>query len=183
MILVSAGHHPDARGAGFKGFYEYPETKYWVDGVMAHLSSLALPVPTGKLGQKVDFINQQPEVDMAVEIHFNQTPNGLPSNAKKWSGALTLYMPGSTKGKQLAEAVQFELEGIYGRHWHGVAEGWYRMDKKNGPDYFLSKTKCPAIIIEPEFIFRKELIQETREEACKGIANGILKTLEAWHSG
>ena len=38
----------------------------------------------------------------------------------------------------------------------GAKEGWYRMDPNNGPDAFLAKTKCPAIIVEPFFLDSSE---------------------------
>lgn len=46
--------------------------------------------------------------------------------------------------------------------------------KKPKPDYFLAKTKMTAIIIEPDFIHRKEIIQEHRADACFRLS-GVLK--------
>jgi len=56
----------------------------------------------------------------------------------------------------------------------GVKEGYYKMSPANGIDYFLRRTKCTSLIIEPEFIHRKELIQKHRDVACKAIAKALL---------
>ncbi len=176
MILVSAGHHPARKGANYNGFYEHDEALLWVAEILSHLDSLAEMVPVGTLRSKIDYINEH-NAELAVEIHFNQTPDGMPSSRPKWQGALTLHA-GSHRGEQLADNVQKELEQVFGRHWRGTMIGYYQMNKNKGLDAFLEKTNCPAVIIEPEFIFRKEIIQSARVEACSAISLALLKTIE-----
>jgi len=182
MICISAGHHPTKPGACYEGFCEHDEAVRWVDEICSHLGESCLKVPATTLKEKVAFINaRMPRA--AIEIHFNAArvwedldKNGIQDvgevrNVGK--GALTLYYPGSKNGLTLATAIQGNLETLFDRHWNGVMEGWYRMNKKFGPDYFLEKTRCPAIIIEPEFIHRKDIIQNKRKEACIAIATTL----------
>ena len=62
----------------------------------------------------------------------------------------------------------------YDEHWNGVMPGWYRMNKNFGPDFFLKRTHCPSIIIEPEFIHHKDLIVDNREKVCTAIAQALI---------
>ena len=45
-------------------------------------------------------------------------------------------------------------------------------------DYFLRKTNCPAIIVEPDFISQIKTITEKRCGGATMIALGIIKYLE-----
>lgn len=185
MILISAGHHPTSLGACFEGFCEHDEALRWVDEIYARLGpDKALLVPAGVLRSKIDFINaRRPAV--AIEIHFNSLQVWKDANADGvvdegemrpvGNGALTLHYPGSTRGKAVAQTVQGAMEPIFGKHWRGAMEGWYRMNKKFGPDYFLSRTNCTAIIVEPEFIHKQDLITGNRVLACRAIADALLK--------
>jgi hypothetical protein len=56
----------------------------------------------------------------------------------------------------------------------GIKEGWYRMNKENGPDFFLDKSKCPAVILEPEFVHRSELIVKNREVTINQLSEALL---------
>jgi len=184
MILISAGHHPTKPGACYEGFCEHDEAVRWVNNIVNLLGEdNAVLVPPSTLKNKLEFINNR-NPTIAAEIHFNAARvwNDLNKNDIKdegevknvGKGCLTLYCPGSIKGKRLATTVQEGMEQIYSRHWNGVMEGWYRMNKNFGPDRFLVKTKCPAIIIEPEFIHRKDLIQQNRDVVCASIAQALL---------
>lgn len=181
MILLSAGHNPEAQGATWKGWSEYQEACLWVREIMTHTTGVEF-IPTGSLKNKVEYVNSK-KATLAIEIHFNSAKvwRDLNNDGKVTddevrnvgSGALTLYAPGSVRGRAYAELFQNAIEPLFGKHWNGVMEGWYRMDKENGPDYFLSKTNCPAIIIEPEFIHHKDFLQENRDAACANIAKVI----------
>ena len=185
MILISAGHNPISKGARFEGFNEYDETQVWAKMIAANIGDRALLVPTGKLSAKVDFINSQTDVDMAVEIHFNSAriwddlnKDGIVDVGEMKNvgrGALTLHYPNSATGILLATDIQKTLVPFYGTHWNGVMAGYFRMNPKNKVDYFLSKTNCPSIIIEPEFIHHKDLIQKHREVACFNIAQTLME--------
>lgn len=149
----------------------------WVKEIMTNTEPGVEFVPTGSLKSKVEYVNKSKAV-LAIEIHFNSSKilRDL-SNDDKVSnvhnaggGSLTLYAPGCERGRAYAELFQGVLEPILGRHWDGSMEGWFRMDKDNGPDYFLSKTNCPALILQPEFIHHVEILQKTRSSACFGLA-------------
>jgi hypothetical protein len=48
------------------------------------------------------------------------------------------------------------------------------MEPKNGPDYFLAKTNCTALIIEPEFIDNIDILAENQDECCEAIASALI---------
>jgi len=171
MIYLSAGHHEEKPGACFNGFCEHDEAKIWCEFIAHNMGSdNALIIPDGKLKEKVDFINHRKPL-AAIEVHFNSMLTGTNAN-----GCETLHYPGSEPGLKLATALQLAVvqTGIRDR---GTKEGYYRMNKTNGVDFFLAKTKCPAIIIEPEFIFNKDTILNSRDAACKNIAASLLNSL------
>ena len=182
MIFVSAGHYPSKPGATHEGFTEYDEAIIWAELIVEALGNEGVLVPTGFLGQKIDFINAR-SPDLAIEIHFNSfkvwkdaNQDGIMTDDELHAagrGSETLYYPGSKSGHRLAELVQLAVSKLF-KPDRGVKEGYYRMQKKNGPDFFLAKTTCPAVIVEPEFIHRKELIQENREASCELITSALL---------
>lgn len=169
MILVSAGHRPEARGACYQTFCEWNEAMLWASRIVQILNHEALLVPTGHLRQKVEFINaRRPAV--AIEIHFNSAVDRGGNHIGE--GCETLYMPGSARGRALAEHVHAAYAPLFPPD-RGIKEGWYRMDPANGPDYFLRATSCPALILEPDFIHRQSDIQGNRVAACEAIAHAL----------
>lgn len=173
MIALSAGHNPQSPGACHGDFCEHAEAAAWVSIVANILRGQIPPViiPTGRLSQKVEWVNRQPGVLLACEIHFNS------DESKKQKGSETLYCPGSTFGKIAAEIIQEELGGVFPPS-RGAKEGYYRMDKKNPPDFFLEKTKMVAIIVEPEFIYNWNTIEDRRHAGCAALATGLGKAYE-----
>lgn len=170
MIFISAGHYPSAPGAKWERFIEYDEAVIWADMICAGIDT-SMRVPTGVLKNKVNFINERiMNGDIAIEIHFNAARDS--NNNPIGRGCETLYYPGSEKGKELAELCQTVLAAHYPPD-RGVKEGWYRMDPSKGADFFLAKTKCPAVILEPEFVHRSDIIEENREEAIIDLVNAI----------
>jgi len=187
LILLSVGHHPQAKGASSGDFNEHDEAKIWVQRLHEILGEdISMIVPPMTLPYKVQFINSQPAT-IAIEIHFN--------SFKKWidldkdgvvdanemiamgKGSETLYFPSSQRGKKHALIMQEALSAVF-KPDRGVKEGWYQMNPKKGVDYFLNKTKCPALIIEPDFIHRKSVIIKNREDGCKAIANALRKIIK-----
>lgn len=179
LIAISAGHYPNKPGACHEGFCEYDEAQRWADYLVALLGpGNAVRVPGTPLRDKVEFIKAR-DCALAVEIHFNafqvwkdKNGNGIKDIDEMVNvgrGSLTYYYPGSEEGKALAVQCQEILGALFPPN-HGAKEGWYRMDPKNGPIFFLEKTPCPAVLIEPEFLHNKALIQANREEACKQLA-------------
>ena len=166
MLFLSAGHHPRAPGAAWKGFVEHDEAVLWVAELLKHLPG-AVPVPTGELSQKIQFINsqvpQRRKQNLALEVHFNAASHVV-------SGCETLYTPNSGHGRALA----VEVQAVLAQHFptnRGVKPGWYQADPKKGPLAFLSRTTVPALIIEPEFIYWPSRIREQRGPCCAALAN------------
>ncbi len=174
MILISAGHHAYKKGARFNGWYEYDETKIWASLIAYYIGKGAMVVPNGMLEEKINFINKY-DAKIAIEIHFNSAKDKDGSNVG--NGSETLYFPNSTKGKEYAEKIQDSLAKVFPPN-RGAKEGWYQMNPKKGPDRFLARTNCTALIIEPDFIHRSEIIIGNREEACSLIAETLVKILE-----
>lgn len=184
MILISAGHYPEARGACYNGYCEHEEAMRWATMLVSELEPYipCMLVPTGTLQEKVRFINTHNPI-MALEIHFNASTN------LKAKGFETLYYPGSEKGKGLATALN-EALGMCFAHNRGIKEGWYRQDRPGVKDYdgdidgdesilyFLKKTKCPAVIIEPEFIHNMQRISNNRDHAVDVLSDTLLAYYE-----
>jgi len=160
MIFISAGHHPTKPGAKFDRFIEHDEACVWVDIMVNAINNSgndespavkAIAVPPGFLKTKVDFINSRMvNGDIALEIHFNAA---VVNGKNVGRGCETLYYPGSEKGKELAEKCQEVLEEYFPPS-RGVKEGW-----------FLAQTRCPAVIIEPEFVQNFQKIFDNRDDA------------------
>ena len=183
MILLGAGHYPESPGACFPpdnhAWCEHAEAVRWVTAIAHHLHLLEPVViyPTGLLTKKVAFINEQ-NPTLAVEIHFNSDPS------RQGKGSETLYAQGSAKGKIIAGMVQGTLGSMLAPN-RGVKEGWYRMDKPGHedfpgdvegdekPDYFLAYTACPALIVEPEFMHNREIIEANRDAVCEVLAGSL----------
>ena len=168
--FISAGHTNDSNGANFEGkFFEHTEALIWRNIICQLL--YVEPVPIGSLKDKVNYINKHAEADsIAIEIHFNSAMRGGEHIGK---GAETLYHPGSIRGKELANKIQGELLKSFSPD-RGIKEGYYQMNPKKPVDYFLAKTKCPAIIIEPDFIHRHEIITYARGTCCRNIVRALV---------
>ena len=184
MIFISPGHHQKRKGASYGDFTEFDEAMLWQIKLMDLLTrERAIAVPSGGLRSKIAFINnkmtefQGPHI--AIEIHFNMDWNDFNEDGKVdpneyvGKGSETLYYPKSNAGKQFAEQIQDQLSIVFPPN-RGAKEGWYQMNPDKGPDYFLAKTNCPALIIEPEFVHHKDKIVEARDIACHIIAQELL---------
>lgn len=187
VIALSYAHYPEAHGASFNGFSEHYESIAWTmmikNVLIAHGYKVVI-APVGRLGNKVVWINtHKPEV--AVEVHFNGCVN------PNVNGCETLYYPKSKNGKKLANIIQKSLQPEMGNTDRGIKEGWYLMDVPEQVDwvgdvegdekvdYFLRKTCCPAVIVEPDFISQIQTITEKRCGGATMIALGIIKYLES----
>jgi N-acetylmuramoyl-L-alanine amidase len=172
-LALSAGHHPDARGACHGDVCEHELAAAWCQLIATHLHDVVevFPVPTGKLRDKVAAINAA-KCDLAVEIHFNACGDcGA-------FGAETLHFPGSVKGAKVAALIQEAMVGAGASRDRGVKDGWYQMNPAKGPDYFLEATNCTAIIIEPEFIEQHHHVRVVRGAMCRAIAVAIADYLD-----
>lgn len=175
MIFVSAGHHMEAKGAAFKQYNEFDEVKLWQSLIVNYLGDDAMAVPPGTLKQKTTFINSWSvnSYDIAVEVHLNADPDADRPGDPVARGSETLYFPGSQRGLAVAETIQHDLSAIFPPN-RGAKEGYYRMNPANGPDWFLRKTRCTAVIVEPEFIENiEQVVIPKRELACQTIATTL----------
>lgn len=169
MICLSAGHLPTAQGAEYNGTTEFQLTTEWVE-YMSSLSDILDIVPTGTLKSKVEYINSK-NPKAAVEIHFNSAVDSEGNHVGR--GSEILHHPGSEDGKFLATFISEALDDVVSFN-RGVKEGWHKMDGHTAL-YFLHRTKCPAIIIEPEFIHREFFIHKYKEDMCKVIVECLEK--------
>ena len=155
MIFLSAGHYPLARGASWRGFIEHDEAVLWVAD-LARLIPASTVVPTGSLSSKIKWINGRAIVpDLVIEVHFNAGPQ----NAGR--GSETLFKPASRRGALIAEHLQVTLGRLF-----EPSRGTQPRDDLA----LLNGCLCPAIIIEPEFVYQGAKIQAMRAQACKAIA-------------
>ena len=199
MIYISAGHHQTFKGARHLDFWEYDEALLWRDEIVGNLGvngrAVAAPpsdlvfltedqlkdpkacrrVETDARLYKLSQINKAEDARLAVEVHFNSldTTKTLPSER----GCLTYYYPGSQSGRRMAQQVQ-EVQRQFFAPDLGAHEGYVQMNKSMGVIWFLALTKCPALIIEPQFIDRKEDIQAKRHDCCVALANVFLEMHE-----
>ena len=167
MILVSAGHHPSAKGAHHGDFYEHDEAVRWRDELVVQLGGKGVAEK-----EKAGFINSAADARLAVEIHFNSldTTQTLPSER----GCLTYYYPGSQPGRRAAQRVQEALRMFFPPDL-GSHDGYVRMEPSRGIIWFLRDTKCMALLIEPQFIDRKEDIQSRRHDCCVALATVLIE--------
>ncbi|OGO02364.1 MAG: hypothetical protein A2Y72_02225 [Chloroflexi bacterium RBG_13_53_26] len=182
MLLLIAGHHPLAKGAGYNDHYEHDEAVLWVSEIANLVRGRMMVdiVPTGRVSDKVKWVNTQNNVSLVCEVHFNSDAS------KRQHGSETLYCPGSSHGKSAAEVVQAALAGIFPPS-RGVKEGWYRQDRPDVADYpgdingdediidILDKTTPVTIVVEPEFIYNWEVLQDRRHPACGALTDALVK--------
>jgi hypothetical protein len=181
MIFLSVAHRPDAKGASFGDFNEYEESILWTQRLMDYLDGHAVEVPHGRLEDKVAFINQGCHdvagYHIAVEVHFNAATNSHGEPIGR--GCEALYCPGSIDGEALADKICHRLQIPFPPN-RGPAEGWFRRNPSRGIiDYFLEKTACTAVIIEPEFVHHADKIREARDVGCMLIAEQLMTFMEA----
>ena len=170
MIFISAGHENISDGANFEEkFFEHREAVIWRNIICALMD--IDPVPIGSLKDKVSYINKNATKDsIAIEIHFN---SAVKNGKHIGSGCETLYYPGSKNGIKLAKKIHEALTKSFSPD-RGLKEGYYQMNPKRPVNYFLAKTKCPSIIIEPEFIHREDFIISNRGTCCRNIVRALL---------
>lgn len=188
MILISCGHHKNAQGAKFEKdgvlYTEYNFANIWADKIVEIIGDQAIRVPNGTLKEKVEFINSIENVSIAVEVHFNsykmwkdQNANGVVDDGEMVNagrGSETLYYPSSKTGKEAARVVQGAIAQIM-KPDRGIKEGWYQMNPSKGADFFLKRTHCTSLIVEPEFIDNIEIIIKNEDSTCHAIASALIE--------
>ena len=174
-LLLSAGHNEQAQGAvNGEGFTEWVIATQWVN-LIQELIDPIIPcaiVPSGTLNSKVKWINQQPDVLVVVEIHFNSNVNA--------KGVEALYHPNSKAGARLAKHLTdgFEKRNLFMPN-RGPKEGYYQMNPDKPVDFLLRKTNPIACIFEPDFISQKNRIIANKDIACNAIADILIDYVDS----
>lgn len=191
-VLVSAGHYPARPGASFGDFLEHHEAVIWRNHLVDLLGrDLARAVPVGTLRQKADWIHRHPAT-LAVEIHFNDAQRWVDrdgdgvQDADEWlrigRGSETLYYPGSVLGLAAATVIQDALASVFPPD-RGTKPGYYRMDPRRGPDFFLRLPGIVCLIVEPEFVRNAEAIRARQDAGVAALAEGIRNALTLLQRG
>ena len=153
MIYLSAGHYSGRGGVRYGRITEFDVTRQITAAVFGKLDySDVMLVPSGPLRGKVDWINNHGarSRDLAIEIHLNAWagyrseappgPESPPRGPECW-----IHRNAEQRTADAAREIVLSLES----YWF-----WNRSPnvKRSAGLYFLRATKCPAIIVEIEFI-------------------------------
>ena len=159
-VIISIGHDANSQGASYGNITEYSYNsnlvEYMKEAVYSHPEkSVIFHFVDTTLRHTVIKINELvaeygKDNCIAIELHLN-------SSRSIAHGCETLYFPFSKTSKKLATRFNDDL---YERAWHfvgpnrGAKPGWYQGIKNGTLLYFLHRTACPALIIEPMFIWQ-----------------------------
>lgn len=172
MIILSPGHNYYARGASYEGFNEYPETLLWAELIAEKIDSMGLLVTVireNTLKNKTEKINDiclDEKHCLAVEIHFNAVNKGKPS------GCEVLYYEGSKGGELLANSILNRIADTFAPN-RGAKEAKGFM--------FLRATRCPAVIVEVDFVYNYKRIFNNCQKGCLQIAEGIAQAYNIFY--
>ena len=172
-IVIDAGHGGHDAGAVNGGLYEKAAALKVAKMVGAALAAKGHKVLYTRstdvfveLKDRAKFSNSN-NADYFISIHCNSAENAAASGVETW------YCEGSSKGRQLATAVQGELAKIEGAKNRGIKAGTF---------YVLKNTEAPAILVELGFISNEEekklLFKEYyQQKLCDAIVSGVTKHL------
>ena len=167
-ICVNAGHFVgvDSGAVGQKGTQEACVNKIIAIQVVEKLKSKGHNVilVTDKSLSNVVKASNDFGADYFVSIHCNSATN------KQARGTETFYWKGNAKGKKLAKAINDEIVSTLSTRDRGI--------KENTTFYVVKYTKCPAVLVECEFISNLEgekLLIEKMSVFAEAITKGILK--------
>lgn len=190
-ILIDAGHGIDTAGKRSPDglFREYYWNRQIADMLLVNLLALGLDaelvvtetndIPLKTRTQRVNRICNRVGVEnvMLISIHSNAAGDGSRwMNAKGWS---CYTSPGETKSDSIAECLYDAFEAEF-------PERTIRKDYSDGDRdweanfYMLTKTKCPAVLVENFFYDNREectwLMQhDTKERIAKALCDGIIR--------
>src|SRR5690625_1849518 len=134
------------------------------------VKTVRLDDPTGKrdvpLRERTNKANNA-NADILVSCHHNAN-TGKWGN---WTGTETYHYPGSTKGKQLAQAIHPSVVKAYGLRDRGIKSANFHM---------LRESRMPAVLIEGGFMDSTIDIKKLRDkkvlkQAGKNIADAIAR--------
>jgi N-acetylmuramoyl-L-alanine amidase len=154
-MAISAGHYPEEPGAEVSFEQEGQRVTFIEHALACQLIGELYPLliregysvfetPRSTLTEKVQFVNSLPDIDLALEVHFNSGP----PEAK---GAETIYF--SERGKSLARLIQSGLI-----HHLPFSDRGVKKDEEvfRGGEplisYFLRETYPPAVLVEVCFL-------------------------------
>lgn len=182
-VALVVGHRPSSRGAvskdGRVNEFDYnsqiaPEVQRILESRDIECVVIFRPdKPKGKKSQyeqMVDLVNAS-EALVAVELHLNAV--GSPAAF----GASVLYS-GSTRGREVAQAVQAAVVAALGTQDRGV----HARAREGRGGSFLHDTKMPAVIVEPGFVSNPEDLTRLRTRTAEyalALADGITNYFRA----
>ena len=193
-ILIDAGHGIDTPGKRSPdgSFLEYLWNRQIADLVLARLRSSGIDadlvvtetndIPLRNRAMRVNSVCDQVGTQnvLLVSIHANAAGNGSAwMNARGWSCYTT---PGKTRSDDLAES-------MYDSFSKAFPDKKMRRDLSDGDSdqeanfYILTKTKCPAVLLENFFYDNQEecawLLQaKTKERIADAIVDGLRSYLK-----
>lgn len=155
-IILSVGHNSKSQGARWGNLSEYGVASQVTSLITFYgdISGVELHTIDSTLTDTVQYINSMckrfgTDNCVAIELHFNS------AESKSAIGCETLYFPYSSNGKQLAtkfnKLLFKNISGLAIKN-RGIKTGWYQGIKNGKLLYFLHKTRCTSIILEPVFL-------------------------------
>lgn len=186
-VALAIGHEPQDRGAAsvIPGAQEMdllaPVAGYALRA-LARAGVEAYLAPTVPLGRKVDWVNANGPFDLVLDLHGNADPDSDGVGDPVAAGCMTLYMPGNPRGEQAAKAVQAALVAATGQQDDGVRPGYFRMDPKNPPLFWLRKTRWLALLVEFAYVddpAGAHLLEHDASKVGNGLASGVLACKQA----
>ena len=160
-VALSAGHGKRIGHAGiivydpgavYYGIAEHDVCLGIVNMVFALCNKIPelelIEIPPDTLQEKVSFINAY-GAEVAIELHLNSATD------TKVRGTECLYYPGSAEGFKIALQLSKTISTNINTPNRGI---------KERPDlYFLRKTRCPAVVLEADFLSNKNFATEITE--------------------
>jgi N-acetylmuramoyl-L-alanine amidase len=185
VVAISPGHYAAYKGVAKNGYIEYDEVSRIVEILKNKfdLERYRIYIIQGKLEEKVNKINEL-KPDLAVEVHLGNT------NSSSTRGSRSFHMLNDKKSECLSETLLSSCVDLLKTENKGSWVGWFKKvspSMANSPnvpvpgfkpkvDLFLSKTTCPAALIEPYYISSSsdcEYFKDKYEEIADAIIQGI----------
>ena len=167
-ICINSGHKLgiDPGAIGQRGTQEAYITKTIGDMVKKYLEREGYEVisVSDKSLTKVCKTSNENNCDYFISIHCNSAVN------KEARGTETFYWKTCEKGKKLAKSINDEIVNTFGTRDRGI--------KENTTFYVIKHTKCPAVLVECEFISNldgEKLLNEKSNIFAEAITRGIMK--------
>ena len=170
-FCINAGHccGEDPGAIGQKGTQEAYITRLIASHVRKYLEAHgheAISISSKNLGFVCRTSNES-KCDYFISIHCNSAIN------KEARGTETFYYKGSKTGQRLAQCINDEIVNTLGTRNRGI--------KENNTFYVIKHTKCPAVLVECEFISNldgEKMLNEKANIFGQAITRGILKGIK-----